>query len=185
MQNLSLSTASSIRARVVGPLTKTYDTISDALSAFGMSSKHPRKHPPSTPAPSRSQHPASPVKSSQEYVNCIMQMLENEPIETLQDVVDQLYFTLAEKKGIDTYPYGFATLSTNAMLRLQNAKKQNLVFKFAQCIANNRPGTEDPLMPLTRMPFGLIEYQILFFSSVTSAKVSYFGYILCFVVTLF
>ena len=50
------------------------------------------------------------------------------------------------------------------MKKLQVQKKNNLVYKFVFCIAKNRPGSDETLFPIDRMPFGLVEYQIEFFS---------------------
>ena len=169
MSSLSLSTDSKITGRVVGPLKANYATVANTLRASDMvikettpSTSTPSTSTPGTSAPSMQQPPAS---SAKEHLQCILKCLENEPVEVLQEVVDEMYFQLALKKGIKTYPKGFAMLSTDAMMRLQDIGKENLVFKFTECIAKNRPGTEELLMPLTRMPFGLIEYQILFLLS--------------------
>ncbi|XP_066270847.1 uncharacterized protein [Branchiostoma lanceolatum] len=84
--------------------------------------------------------------------------------DTANILTDHLYFKLALSKQITTYPTDFASLSTDAMIRLQTMGKPNSMYKFAQCIARNRPGSQEPLMPLTRMPFGLIQYQIDFYT---------------------
>ena len=60
----------------------------------------------------------------------------------------------------------FVRLSQIATKRLEAAGKGcDLVQRFAQCVALDRPNTSTPLMPLDRMPFGLIEYQLKFFTS--------------------
>ena len=51
------------------------------------------------------------------------------------------------------------------MKLLQSQGKTNLVYRFAYVIATARPESDESLLPLNRMPFGLIEYQIDFFSS--------------------
>jgi hypothetical protein len=44
-------------------------------------------------------------------------------------------------------------------------KPHDLVHKFTSCIAEKRPDSNVSLMPLDRMPFGLIQYQIEFFTA--------------------
>ena len=56
-------------------------------------------------------------------------------------------------------------MSVAAMARLQNHGKTNVVYKLAKIIAQNCPGTQLSCVPLDRMPWGLIQYQIDFFAS--------------------
>ena len=75
------------------------------------------------------------------------------------------FLELALQNGINSNPANFAELAMHAMKRLQDNGKNNLIYKFAlQCIASNRPGSNDSLFPINRMPFGMVEYQIEFFS---------------------
>ena len=62
----------------------------------------------------------------------------------------------------------FVSMSIEAMDVLQNAGKPNLVYKWAKCIAGEN-GV--PLMPPSRMPFGLIQYQMEFFTSTNIMQV--------------
>jgi len=93
--------------------------------------------------------------------------------EKLEFVANASFLKLALKGGINTNPANFATLSVKAMKVLQENGKNNLLYKFGYCIANTRPGSEEPLLPINRMPFGLVEYQIEFFSSTNIAQVGY------------
>ncbi|XP_028512968.1 uncharacterized protein LOC114574477 [Exaiptasia diaphana] len=79
-------------------------------------------------------------------------------------VVDELFLKVASTDGIDSNPGNFASLSIKAMKRLQEEKKNNLIYKYSQAIATDRPDRRSPLMPLNRMPFGMIEYCIEFFT---------------------
>ena len=81
------------------------------------------------------------------------------------------FLELAVKNGINSNPANFAELSVQAMKRLQEKGKSNLMYKFAVCIASNRPGSNDSLFPLERMPFGMVEYQIEFFSATNIMQV--------------
>ena len=97
---------------------------------------------------------------------------------TLCDIANTAFLKLALKHGIDTNPADFVSLSITAMKQLQEKRKNNLLYKFAFCIANNRPGSDVPLFPLDRMPFGLVEYQIEFFAATNIAQVGHLAFYL-------
>ncbi|XP_078370232.1 uncharacterized protein LOC144653971 [Oculina patagonica] len=92
---------------------------------------------------------------------------------SLSEIANMTFLKLAIKNGIDTNPADFASKSIRAMKRLQEHGKNNLLYKFAFCIANSRPGSDVPLFPLDRMPFGLVEYQIEFFAATNIAQVCF------------
>lgn len=50
-------------------------------------------------------------------------------------------------------------------LSLSAAGRTNVVYSLAQCIGTKRPGTEKSCLPVTRMPMGLLEHCVNFFSS--------------------
>ena len=91
----------------------------------------------------------------------------------LNEIANFSFLELANKNGIDTNPADFASLSVKAMKRLKEHNKNNLVYKFSMCIDSNQPGKDDPLFALTRMPFGLVEYQIEFFCATNIMQVCY------------
>ena len=82
----------------------------------------------------------------------------------LTELANLSFLELALRSGIDSNPADFPSLSVNAMKKLQMQKKNNLLYKFAFCIAQNRPASEETLFPMDRVPFGLVEYQLEFFS---------------------
>lgn len=91
----------------------------------------------------------------------------------LTEIANMSFLKLAVKTGIDTNQADFASQSIRAMKRLQDHGKNNLLYKFAFCIANTRPDSDVPLFPLERMPFGLVEYQIEFFAATNIAQVGF------------
>ena len=93
----------------------------------------------------------------------LIKFLGKETVNALT-IVEQLYFWLAQKMGISSSVLGFVELSISAMQRLQTNNKVNLILKFCQCLAIERPDKSGPLMPIHRMPFGLIQYCIEFFT---------------------
>ena len=101
----------------------------------------------------------------------INQLIEKSNEGILQKIADKAFHKLAIKNGINSNPADFASNSVMAMKRLQAAGKNNLLYKFAECIARNRPGSHECLMPLDKMPFGLIEYQLEFFTCTKSYQV--------------
>ncbi len=44
---------------------------------------------------------------------------------------------------------------------LKQNNKSNLLYKFALALCQTNPITGEPVFPMNRMPFGLVEYQIL------------------------
>ena len=79
----------------------------------------------------------------------------------LSELANLAFLELATRHGIDTNPADFATLAVKGMKTLKNHNKGNLIYKFAMCIAKTRQS----LFPLDRMQFGLVEFQIEFFSA--------------------
>ena len=66
-----------------------------------------------------------------------------------------------------------------AMKALKDCGKENLLYKFAFCLTEKFPGTERPILEMDRMPFGLIEYQLLFFSCTNMMQVCPFFFFVC------
>lgn len=84
---------------------------------------------------------------------------EVKDLDTLS-IIEQLYSWLASKNGLESNVLGFVQLSLTAMKRLETSNKVNLVIKFCQILANDRPDKSGPLIPLDRMLFGLLQYCI-------------------------
>ena len=87
------------------------------------------------------------------------------------EMMDNIFLNVAKRKEITSNPSHFISLSVLAMENLQNHKKINLLFKFAECVGKQRPDGSDTLMPMNRMPFGLLEYQIQFFTCTNTQQV--------------
>ncbi|XP_078621591.1 uncharacterized protein LOC144887927 isoform X2 [Branchiostoma floridae x Branchiostoma japonicum] len=85
---------------------------------------------------------------------------------------DKLFSVVATAKNISTYPTDFFSKSINAMSTLQEHNKPNILYKFAHILSTNRPGTSTPLLQIDRMPFGLLQYQMEFFSATNVHQVS-------------
>eukprot|EP00112_Aurelia_sp_Birch-Aquarium-sp1_P015505 Seg3441.2 transcript_id=Seg3441.2/GoldUCD/mRNA.D3Y31 product="hypothetical protein" protein_id=Seg3441.2/GoldUCD/D3Y31 len=84
-------------------------------------------------------------------------------------LLDELYAKVAKTSGITSNPRDFASLSISAMLELQGANKPNLVYQWVKCILR-RTGAS-ALLPVNRMPFGLLQYQMEFFSCTNISQI--------------
>ena len=58
------------------------------------------------------------------------------------------FMELVKFHGIDSTPADFVSRSVAAMKLLQVSGKGNLLYKFAYCLTEKRPGTETPLLQL-------------------------------------
>ena len=112
--------------------------------------------------------PISNVKDAEQVVFPMVSLLKKE-IKTA--LLDKLFFDLCKSNGILSICSKFVSLSIEAMKVLQMANKPNLVYKWSQCIVGEN-GV--PLIPLNRMPFGLIQYQLQFFTATNVMQVSVF-----------
>lgn len=83
-------------------------------------------------------------------------------------ILDKMFSNLAKHAGINSNLSDFISLSIGAMKILQKAGKHNLVYKWSKCIVGENG---KPLMTLDRMPFGLIEYQMEFFTATNVMQV--------------
>lgn len=90
--------------------------------------------------------------------------LDNNNNKTMK-FLDELYMHLAVSTGITSNPRNFGSISIKAMARLQSAKKPNLVYKFSEMLtAQKSLNVTEPVIKLDRMPFGLLDYTIQFFT---------------------
>ena len=89
-------------------------------------------------------------------------------------VFEKLFADLSSSVSVISNCSRFISLSIEAMQILQKAKKHNLIYKWSQCIVGEN-GT--PLISLNRMPFGLIEYQLEFFTATNVMQVGKFLYL--------
>ena len=64
----------------------------------------------------------------------------------------------------------FLDVSLNAMRTLQLENKKNLIYDLSLCLQRSDNGDKETRMPMERMPFGLIDYNIRFFAHSSSQK---------------
>ena len=68
-------------------------------------------------------------------------------------------------------PDDFLPLSIDAMKNLQSHGKVNVLYSLARGLGLMRPDYSDSCFPVTRMPFGMLEYMVSFFNSNPGANV--------------
>ena len=76
-------------------------------------------------------------------------------------LLNSFFLQRANDHGIDSNPGDFATVSLRAILKLQQNAKPNLVHKWSRCLYNEEGKSS---LDFERMPFGLIQYCMEFFS---------------------
>jgi len=76
-------------------------------------------------------------------------------------LLNSFFLQRANDHGIDSNPGDFATVSLRAILKLQQNAKPNLVYKWSRCLYNEEGKSS---LDFERMPFGLIQYCMEFFS---------------------
>ena len=60
---------------------------------------------------------------------------------------------------------GFLQLSLMAMKYLESHSKENVLYHLAKGLGTPCPHSNEPRLPVSKMPFGLLEYTVTFFSS--------------------
>ena len=108
------------------------------------------------------------LKPHVDLVQLFIKFLDKVCVNTLC-ILEDWYAWLAGKMEVS-----FIQLSLQAMKSLEVNGKSNLVIKFCQCLANDRPDKSGSLMPIHRMPFGLIQHCIEFFTSTNVMQVTLF-----------
>lgn len=108
--------------------------------------------------------------SSTVLVSFILTVLGQLNDSDLDNLGSKIYSDSAQRKGVNNVA-NFFGLSIDAMKYLRSVDIPNLVYKFAYCLATKRPNSMDPLLRPNHMPFGLIQYQIEFFSCTNTNQV--------------
>ena len=115
------------------------------------------------------------IASVDTHCTLVKKNFETLPQHNKLDVLDSLFSTVCKEKDVRNPPTRFNTMSLNAMIMLQKKEKPNVLNDFAKCLGVCRPDSVEPLMPVDRMPFGLIQHQMQFFSSKNATKVIIFS----------
>ena len=89
------------------------------------------------------------------------------------DVHDQfeLLSKLFVRVSAHDVPSDFLRLAAMGMLNLRSAGRYNVIYLLAKAVGTMRVDDSDTLLPVKRMPMGLIEYVISFFTASSVQKV--------------
>ena len=72
-------------------------------------------------------------------------------------------------------PDDFLELTVKAMVNLEAKAKVNVIYELAKGLGTSRPNSKESLFPVSRMPFGLLQYIASFFTSSSVDKVCQLG----------
>ncbi|XP_068674869.1 uncharacterized protein [Montipora foliosa] len=87
-------------------------------------------------------------------------------------MLNKCFDIVAKKMGIQTNVLNFPSLSLESMKKLQSIGKSNTVYNLSKVISEQRPDGSGTLMPLQRMPFGMVHYIIDFFASTNVMQIT-------------
>ena len=161
---------SSIRGKVI-KLQKEFPNVAAAEDHFDISYANGIKYIPK-PLPFDAVLQSCGVLSESEasklILSCFRTISSNQ---TKVSLLNSLFANTAENVGLNNCP-DFIEQSVAGMQRLKENDKANLIYKFAKCfgtLRNDESG--ECLMPMNRMPFGLVAYQIEFFTTHNAKQV--------------
>lgn len=80
-------------------------------------------------------------------------------------VLTKLFSALLQKSSTCVCPDDFLELSANGMAHLHNCQRSNVIYRMSQALGTMRPDLSDSLLPAKRMPLGLIEHSVNFFTA--------------------
>ena len=83
------------------------------------------------------------------------------------DVLSDLFAAISMQE----VPKDFLHLAAKGMQNLRNAGRSNSIYLLAKALGTMRKDGSDSLLPVKRMPMGLIEYAVAFFTASSVQKV--------------
>lgn len=113
-----------------------------------------------------------PCLSQMSILELLSALCQIASCEALLKVADSVFCSLASKAGISGTMSGFVDTACKAMCELEAQNKPNVVYFLCRIIAEKREDGITPIIPLDRMPFGLIQYQLEFFNSTHICQVT-------------
>ena len=115
----------------------------------------------------------SPLLPS-EVLKGYKELMKDLPDEKRMSVIVELFSWLDEyQHGEALFPPDFLEFVFQAVQQLQNSGRANVLYLLARGLATMRPDGSDSLIPVTRMPMGLLEYTICFFNANHVQQVQY------------
>ncbi len=86
-------------------------------------------------------------------------------------IISELFSLLVGQSLIPVPPPDFLELVILGMKRLHSNGRSNVIYLLAKAIGTMRPQGTDSLLPNSRMPMGLLEYVVNFYTASSINKV--------------
>ena len=114
----------------------------------------------------------SPQPSQTQVETACWQQLKMLPSDQQCAVLSQLFATfLKQNTSTRCPPSDFLELVVRGMTHLQQCGRSNVIYMLAKALGTMRPDQSDSLLPAKRMPMGLIEYVVLYFTASSTRQV--------------
>ena len=94
----------------------------------------------------------------------VMYMFNRLPAESQLTLLSDLFSSYLTNVYSLTVPKDFLCNAANAMLRLSDGGRTNVLYNLAKSIGTLRADKKDSRFPVKRMPMGLVEYIAQFFA---------------------
>ena len=94
----------------------------------------------------------------------VMYMFNRLPVESQLTLLSDLFSSYLTNVYSLTVPKDFLCNAANAMLRLSDGGRTNVLYHLAKGIGTLRADKKDSRFPVKRMPMGLVEYIAQFFA---------------------
>lgn len=101
---------------------------------------------------------------TQSLLNTFFQLTSELNNEGQLDLLSQLFSHIGINSSI-IVPDDFLILAYKGMKELQDGNRSNVLYSLAKALGTKRPDGSDSLIPIRRMPMGMIEYCCNFFSA--------------------
>ena len=88
-----------------------------------------------------------------------------EPSEQLNVLVELFSLFMRQTSSAKVPPADFVELAVKGMERSYGAGRSNVIYLLAKALGTVRPDGSDSLLPVSRMPMGLLEYIVNFFTA--------------------
>ncbi len=93
-----------------------------------------------------------------------------DPAKQMQ-IISELFSLLVGQSLIPVPPPDFLELVILGMKRLHSNGRSNVIYLLAKAIGTMRPQGTDSLLPISRMPMGLLDYVVNFYTASSINKV--------------
>ena len=114
----------------------------------------------------------SPQPIQTQVETACWQQLKMLPSDQQCALLSQLFATfLKQNTSIICPPGDFLELAVRGVMHLQQCGCSNVIYMLAKALGTMRPDQSDSLLPAKRMPMGLIEYVVLFFTASSTRQV--------------